>query len=350
MNRPDPHGHFLVLAGRSGFESLVGPLPEDLAPRFRFQKPRNAIRIRSLLSGSRLVISKSYRRPEVNRWIFAARRRGVPTLLVIDGPLEWTNLYRDDHRILSPEMGGLFEPIIHDAVASIGASQTRWLAARNEGRGISWLDHENHRMRRPERPSRIDPVPPTRHETDPEFDFLLTTARTPCVGPVERQDLRTVLERCALVLGRGGHRVLVRIFDEDLRATVQQSLASACFDETGPSSEAISRVRCVVGTSSSLLLEAMRWERPTATLLFRDSPLFYQTGWLLGPVSNWNRSLESMLARDARRMAFQQFSLRENLSEEDFFDHCRRIAAGTLLDRPRPLDECDRAFERRLRC
>ena len=351
MSRPDPGGHLLVLAGRSGFESLVGPVPDDLEPRFRFQKPRSALRIRSRLSESRLVISKSYRRPEVNRWILAARRLGIPTLLVVDGPLEWSNLYRAEHRILSPEAGGLFEPIIHDAVASIGPGQTRWLAARNEGREIAWLDYRNHRIQSSNGGSTIRPPPPdVDGMPSAEFDFLLTTARRAWIGPAEKRDLERLLETCASALARSGHRVLVRIFDEGLRARIRMRLPRARFEDTGSSARAISRVRCVLGTSSSLLLEAMQWERPTATLIFRDSPLFYQTGWLLGPTTDWNASFESMQARDPRRMDFQRHSLRTHLSAEDFFDPCRRVLAGTFLTRPRLFDDLDRAFERRLGC
>ncbi|HEB91208.1 MAG TPA: hypothetical protein ENI85_16660 [Deltaproteobacteria bacterium] len=350
MTGPGPQRLLLVLSGRSAFESLVGPVPEDLRARFHFQKPRNALRIHALLSRSRLVISKSYRRPEPNRWILAARRRGIPTLLVVDGPLEWSNLYREDHRILSPEVGGLFEPIIHDAVASIGPGQTRWLAARNEGRGISWLDYRNHRIQSSQGTSTLHPPPGLGGRSEPEFDFLLTTARRAWIGPAERGALERVLENCASALDRGGHRVLIRIFDEGLRAAVTRRLPRARSEETGASATAISRARCVIGTSSSLLLEAMQWEKPTATLVFRDSPLFYQTGWLLGPTADWEAGFESMLARDTRRMVFQRHSLQEQLSREDFFDPCRRVLAGTFLARPRPFDDLDRAFERRLGC
>ena len=46
----------------------------------------------------------------------------------------------------------------------------------------------------------------------------------------------------------------------------------------------------------------MHHRRPTATLVFRDSPLFYQTGWILGGLGDWNSSFASMLAGDSERV------------------------------------------------
>jgi hypothetical protein len=92
----------------------------------------------------------------------------------------------------------------------------------------------------------------------------------------------------------------------------------------------------------------MQHDKPTGLLMFRDSPLFYQTGWLLGCNADWQASFTSMLARDSKRMGLQTETLRQNLSDEDFFAHCRRIADGELLETPRPLDALDLEFEYRV--
>jgi len=337
-----PDGPFLVLASRGGFEAFTGPIPARLERCFRFAKPNEAIRIARTLPGCRLVISKSYLRPPVHRWIFEARRRGIPTLLLVDGPLEWSNVYRSPslRRRMGPGQAGLFEPIIHDAVAGIGPAQIRWIGERNAGRGIELMTYSNHRIR-----TRIDPIGgPERRE---ELDFLVTTARRPYFDEAQREALTRCLLDAADALSAGGYRHAFRIFDHPLLRRLRRRRPDLRVDATGSFASALARTSCVIGTPSSVLLEAMQHGRPTGTLIFRDTPLFYQTGWLLGGSSDWHASLESMLRREPERMAFQSRVLRENVSDEDFFAHCDRIRDGAMLVSPRPLDAADLEFENR---
>ena len=327
---------FLVLSSQRSFEAFTGPVPASLRERYVFLKPGQGARILATLPDARLVVSQSYSRPEVNRFIFDARRQGVPTMLLVDGPLEWSNLYANPS-LRRPGAGsprGLFQPIVHDAVATIGRAQTRFIESRNGGRGIAFMSYANHRIQTSLAPA-----------AQPEFDFLLTTARTPAFGEHERRDLIRALVACAEALSAAGHRTLVRIFDEEIRRAVQRAAPDAEMDGSDEFVAALTRCRCVIGTPSSVLLEAMHHDRPTATLVYRDSPLLYPTGWLLGGFTDWRASFRSMLDRDPDRMALQQQSLRENLSDRDFFEQTEAIARGEWLTAPRPLDERDLAFE-----
>ncbi len=343
---------FLVLSSQRAFEALAGPVPEAVRGRYVFLKAGRAARIHAALADARLVVSQSYPRPALNRWIFEARRRGVPTLLLVDGPLEWSNLFANPSLAQpgSEAARALFEPIVHDAVATIGEAQSRYIASRNPNRGIAFMSYANHRIRT----SLASDAPagsPTARPIDPaapSFDFLLTTARTAAFDERERTDLIQALLACANALITAGHRALVRIFDDEIRKAVQRAVPSAHFDATGSFADALAESRCVIGTPSSVLLEAMVHDRPTATLVFRDSPLLYQTGWLLGGFSDWNTSFRSMLARDPDRMAQQRESLRENVSDQDFFEQAEALVRRDRLATPRPLDALDLEFENRV--
>ncbi len=140
------------------------------------------------------------------------------------------------------------------------------------------------------------------------------------------------LAACAEALASAGHRMLVRIFDEDVRQAVRRAAPAAELDASDDFGGALARCRCVIGTPSSVLLEAMQHDRPTATLVFRDSPLLYPTGWLLGGFADWRASFRSMLARDPERMALQQESLRDEPLRAGFLradrgDRPRRIGS-----------------------
>jgi hypothetical protein len=331
---------FLVLAARKSFEALVGPVPKELAARFRFVKPRHTARVEALLPESRLVISKSYTRPESNCSVFAARRAGVPTLLLVDGPLEWANLYSNPSLSrLGGEATGLYEPIVHDAVATIGHAQQRWIAARNADRGVAFVNYANRRIQ-------TDRVGlPT--SSTPDFDFLLTTAKTAAFGADEHRTLESMLRACCAALEAAGHQTLVRTFDARLDASLRSSVSPALIrlDTRGSSREALSRARCVIGTSSSVLLEAMHHEKPTAVLDFRGTPLFYRGGWQLDRRTAWAACFSSMLEAPPSRMKAQRESLRANLSDRDFFSVCHRVDRGEFLLSPRPFDTRDLAVE-----
>jgi hypothetical protein len=160
--------------------------------------------------------------------------------------------------------------------------------------------------------------------------------------------LHDTLEDCAAALDRARYRVLVRIFDAELREAVQKKLPSCVVDSSGLFADAVRRARCVIGTSSSVLLEAMRLGRPTGQLIFRDSPLFYQSGWLLGCNTNWTESFSAMVAGNPDRMSRQRRTLEENLSDTDFYSLCREVAEGRMLESPRPIDLADAEFENEL--
>ena len=334
----------LVLSSQHAFEAFAGPVPDAQRSRYVFLKPDRGARIHAALPDARLVLSQSYLRPELNRWIFAARRLGVPTLLMLDGPLEWSNLHSNPS-LAQPgaeAARALYEPIVHDAVATIGEAQARFIASRNPNRGIAFMSYANQRIRT-NAPSRS----PT-DARDPSFDFLLTTARTAAFDARERADLARALATCAAALIAAGQRTLVRIFDDEIRQSVQRAAPGADFDASGSFTFALDQSRCVIGTPSSVLLEAMHHDRPTATLVFRDSPLLYATGWILGGFSDPEATFASMLARDPDRMALQREALRENLSGADFFEQVEAIVRGDRLAAPRPLDALDLEFENRV--
>ncbi len=146
---------FLVLSSQRSFEAFTGPVPANLHDRYVFLKPDREVRILAALPTARLVISQSYPRPEVNRFIFEARRQGVPTLLLVDGPLEWSNVHANPSlRQPGAEAArALFQPIVHDAVATIGSAQSRFIESLNSGRGIAFMSYANQRIRTRPKPA-----------------------------------------------------------------------------------------------------------------------------------------------------------------------------------------------------
>ena len=323
-------GERMYWCSRTAHPSRASPagVPPQLEPRFEFRKPVWPDEIEPLLERTRVVVSKAYANPWQNRLILEARRRGIRSLFVVDGPLEWSNSYRNPSLCARiPGLRGLMEPLVYDCVAATSPEQARYLAFKNSSRRIEFMSYRSHRI-----DSTRDRAGEA--ETAPEWDFLITTAKRPYFDDTERAELVRVLERTCAALDAAGHRYAVRLFERDLlsgRPEIENLV-------DGTFAEALGRVRGVIGTSSSVLLESMLHRKPTALLMYRDSPLFYQTGWLLGCTSDFAETFASMLAAEPERMDFQASVLDQHVGREDFYPWFeawldRDVGAEATLDR-----------------
>lgn len=289
------------------FVSLVGEIPERFKGVFEFVSKKQYLEASRLVRQVSLVITHSYLSPRANYFVLQAKARGIPTLFLVDGPLEWSNSYlnpslRKTNRFFR---GYLMEPLIHDAILAVSAAQGRYLAFRNPDRDITFMSYENKRL------GSIEPAA----QSGKRWQFLITTAKTPYFDDREKHNLVHLLRQLVTALEQGGYSCVFRIFDNALQEALspRENLLEGSFEEV------LQQVECVIGTPSSVLLQSMAAGKPVGTLVYRDSPLFYQSGWLVGDLASLEATLASMISREATRMEFQTFCLEQNLSDDDFF-------------------------------
>ena len=303
----------LVVMPRQKFVGLVGEIPERYRGVFKFASKKAYLRAAALVTQARLVITHSHLSPRANYFILQSRARGIPTLLLVDGPLEWSNSYLNPSlRKTNPFFRGyLMEPLIHDAILAVSVAQAGYLAFRNPDRDISFMTYENKRL------SSVRQAAPSASR----WQFLITTAKTPYFNDTEKNNLIHLLRQLTAALEQGGYSYVFRIFDEALQEALspQDNLLQGSFEEV------LQQVECVIGTPSSVLLQSMASDKPVGTLIYRDSPLFYQSGWLVGDLYNLDATLASMISREDTRMDFQTYCLEQNLSQEDFFTVMDRL-------------------------
>lgn len=320
----DRQRYILVVMPKRKFVGLVGEIPAGFEYRFKFAVREEYPNARRLVSGALLVISHSYFCPKTNFFILQARARGITTAFLVDGPLEWSNSYlprRRRTRHLSPNTH-LMEPLLHDAVLAVSSAQAGYLAFKNSNESILAMTYANQRV--------IGEAVPS---GDTRWQFLITTAKKPYFNEQEKSDLIMLIERLVHVLEHGGYSYVLRIFDPGLTKTLPahaQNLPEGRFEDV------LKQVECVIGTPSSVLLQSMASDRPTGTLIYRDSPLFYQTGWLLGNLENLEKTLESMIAREKTRMDFQTFSVKQNLSQDDLYAILPTVVSHRTTQTPKP--------------
>lgn len=224
--------------------------------------------------------------------ITACKRLGIPTFHVLDGIVEWRNLF-ENPRSSVPENGApLFQPLLSDLTFAMGSAQ-EW--------ALRWLGNE--RVAATGLP-RLDCIP--RHpcrtgQANGHKRLMVATANTPWF--TDDQQLRFLEEFGALKRG---------LVDEELEVDVLWRVADPVREALNlPISsveslrESLSRVDAVVTTPSTLAVEAMQMGIPTMVFDPYRCPILTPSAWWAGSAVDVLTQLPALLAPDAMRSSLQ---------------------------------------------
>ena len=78
-------------------------------------------------------------------------------------------------------------------------------------------------------------------------------------------------------------------------------------------------VDCVISTPSSIVLTAMLHDFPVCQLIYRDTPLLLQSGWMMHKSSDIDNTIQTMLTASEERMCFQRKQVSDNYVDCDVF-------------------------------
>jgi hypothetical protein len=247
-------------------------------------------------------------------------RRGIPTLLVADGIVEWRNTW-ENPRSLSPGEGmPLFQPILSDKVACLGRSQARVFESwGNLGKceivGAPRFDRLLGRSAR------------KRPEGEP-LRVLVMTARQPGFTPRQIEltlksllDLKTWFDRHD---SAGDVRIVpVWRVTGDLPARI--GLDTEPTEFTGRELAGIlPEIDAVISTPSTVLLEGMLQGVPVAILDYTNSPHYVPAAWSITAAEHFDDVLHGLIHPSEARMLYQGTILHDSLE-------FRTPAAGRLL-------------------
>lgn len=253
-----------------------------------------------------VITHMHYRWEEVRAIRRITERNQVPVLILADGILEYRNLY--EHPDLAD--GCIFQPVMGHKFACIGRAQARVVESwGNVGKcevvGLPRLD------------TLLEtPAPPIR--TDGPFRLLIATATTPFFNAQQREAVvesllhfKQRLEANGRVNGRRTEVTwrLTGGLERDLGLEREPDAA------TRPSlSEAIDRADAVITTPSTLYLESVLKQRPTAILDFYNSPNFVSAAWTINAPRHFNAILSELANPPAAKLLFQETELRDQLA------------------------------------
>jgi hypothetical protein len=254
----------------------------------------------SLAGVDALIVSCEHHWPS-RLAIAACKRIGIPTFHVLDGIVEWRNLF-ENTRTADPTNGAaLFQPLLSDVTFAMGEVQKRtleWLGnSRVVSTGLPRLDSLA------SRPCRIGPL-----EGTPRI--LVATANTPWFTSDQRDLFLSEFSRIAESLaGSGssqystGSRISWRI-----AAPVAEALGVSN-DLLDSAAEALMRCDALITTPSSLAVEAMILGIPTLIFDPYACPILTPTAWHATSADSVMALLPSLVAPEARRASLQDVLL-----------------------------------------
>jgi hypothetical protein len=177
-------------------------------------------------------------------------------------------------------------------------------------------------------------------DTDTQYDFLITTANTAYFNDGEFERLVFLINEIVREVIDLGYSLKFRIFDKRLQESITD------FDKYENNiiesiEEAISSSKSIITTPSSIAIESMYYTKATALLVYRDSPLFYQTGWSLSLSVNIKETLQLMISRDKNRMEYQLNYIENNLSKHEFQDILSKVFNQNMIHSKPSYDELE---------
>ncbi|MGB3620392.1 MAG: hypothetical protein WBA20_03510 [Ketobacter sp.] len=246
-----------------------------------------------------LIVSVLYYSPLSNFVVQKANESGTKTALLIDGVFDWANVTINP--VVKKTGIMTFHPIIHDVFLVIGESEKLYF----ESRLVNTLQYLPGRVLKVEKRMALPRVP----------RVLITTANTAYFNDREKRVLLSMLKRLIVKLKDRHVPIIYRIFDRELLSAL--SVADEDNYLSGSFQSVLASCTCVITTPSSVALSSMYHRRSVGILVFRDTPMFLQSGWLLLSGSDFDEEIESMLAMDEARLGFQDFEVGKYINGKD---------------------------------
>jgi hypothetical protein len=252
-----------------------------------------------------LITHMHYRWEELATLRKILQQNQIPILILSDGILEYRNTW--EHPDLVD--GSIFQPLFGHKLACIGRGQARVVESwGNLGRcevvGLPRLDQvDAHSI-------------PGVNQTGP-FRVLIATANTPAFDARQRETVVESLNHMKRWIDANAN-----VDDRPLEITWR--LSDGLESEIGvgdgldpedrpPIGSVIENVDAVITTPSTMYLESVLRQRPTALLDFHNSPHYVTAAWTINGPEQLGGVMSELASPSPHKMMFQQFVLHDQL-------------------------------------
>ncbi|MFA0430875.1 hypothetical protein AB4514_03285 [Vibrio cyclitrophicus] len=246
-----------------------------------------------------LVVSTVSTSNTADHIISKCRKKGVPTLLLCEGIIEWENLY--SNRFVIKRGTNLYDNIYHEYFGVMGKLESKYFSIHSDVTAIHFT---------PARALKMNIA-----ITSNKNMFLLTTANRPYFNEGEKARCTKLMLSIQRSLIDSGIQYKVRIFDSYLLGELAKVDETLLNDVDSSFDECLHEVSALITTPSTIVFNAMQENIPVCQLQYRNSPTFVQTGWVANESVDLNETLLSMISPKKERMDFQKTVLSEHYSE-----------------------------------
>lgn len=226
-----------------------------------------------------------------------------PTLLCSDGIFDFANSFINPAQLKYNVR--LFHPVIQSSFLCVGKIESEYFSSAkiNVTRFI------------PKRVMSVYDIIPL-----PEKNrVLVTTANSAYFNDSEYCLLVKSLTNVIEILEEKGILYSLRIFDKKLLIDLRQ-ITSVNNDVKNDFEATLCRYSSVITTPSSIALTSMYHQRSTGLLVYRDYPMFLQTGWMIYARENFIDMLDGFVNRDKDRIDIQNHIIHGYISEKNLND------------------------------
>lgn len=251
-----------------------------------------------------LVITFDEHGAELGLCVAEAARRGVATLQIMDGILEWRRTWNYP---TSVEKRPINQPVLSHKVACLGRIDAAIMESwGNVGTceivGSPRLDSLV-RQRRPPRTAAVHGRP---------LRLLVMTAKTPGFSPEQIEvTYRSLFDLKDHLSKRGDIEVVWRVTQHlherlGVRNTVHDVLSTELHD-------ILASVDAVITTPSTAMLESMLFGHPVALLDYHNCPHYVPGAWRIACEQHIAEALSGLRNAPRERMLYQEFVLEQAL-------------------------------------
>ena len=320
--------------GKSIYRDLPNLLSSDYEVVFISSMEEVGALERGLKTLSLLITFSEYTPPYVEV-IARARRAGVETLILMDGISDWRNSFerpfgKDDLSYAPPESPFQL-PSLCTYIACIGFNQFTFLSKFGNSEKVILTGSPKLDDFYTE--SRAYALSIDKAGTQPSGKkILICTARTPAFNKHQMEKLMSFLEAGKSALKDSGYQLNWRVsFDIAEQLGVSNSTQSLIDD--------LANTDVVLTSPSTLGIESMMLEKPTAILNPFNSPLFLQSPWVLNSVDDFDL-LDEMVDPPMHKMLYQELMLELNYntgynSRENLLIAINNIVDGRFIENGR---------------
>ncbi|TEW55743.1 hypothetical protein E2R68_05045 [Psychromonas sp. RZ22] len=264
-----------------------------------------------------LVVSVSYLSSTCNYIIGKCSTFGIKTLLLTDGIIEWNNMFNNAYAL--SKQSSYYHPIYHDYFGVMGDIEKEYFNNIGSAKSIDFSPNRVLKsMHEKKSCNAIDNL------------VLLTTANNAYFDEYEKAELINLLLLSQSYVLKNDLAYKCRIFDQELLFILKEKDPCLFNDVDTDFDECLDGVSHLITTPSTIVISAMSKVIPVCQLIYRNSPVFLQSGWSLNSIQNVECFFNDFISSNNDKINFQKAILNQYISNKTIVEQINNCSIKSI--------------------